>query len=327
MFALLALVVAGCGSSGSVARGNPVTTRVPPSGAATLPPATRIARHRRPDPELMVALRAWAAFPVNVRPRALVLTSDPVTAPSRGFLTTELKEAFLSGAFLDPAVFPAGPARAGGYPVVGARDALAVLRAEGSPANGAPAPPIPLPITGVRFGAAPFSTDRGTRSLPVWLFSLQGVHDPAAVWRWRHHRDSTRRPSPSTVKADLPASGPVVGLSRLLSWGLRPGLDLAPRTTPWTRPPRNRHRRPRQDDPPEQRNGCLLGGRSPAPHNHHPSCAARATSAHRCHHQRTCHHRGVTAPRELGGRDGGCPPRVASPAGRRVPALLLLSSS
>lgn len=150
-FALLALVAAGCGSSGSAAGGNPAATGAPPSGVVTHPPAAPIARHRPPDAEMMAALRAWAAFPVNVRPRALVLTSDPVSAPSRGFLTTDLKEAFLSGAFVDPAAFPAGPAWAGGYPVVGARDALAVMRAEGSPANGAPAPPTPLPITVVRW--------------------------------------------------------------------------------------------------------------------------------------------------------------------------------
>ncbi len=180
-FAVLALVAAGCGSSGSVAAGNPAATRQSTSQVVTHPPATRIARHRPPDAEMMAALRAWEAFPVDVRPRPLVLTSDPVSAPSGGFLTTDLKEAFLSGAFVDPAVFPAGPARAGGDPVVGARGALAVMRAEGSPANGAPAPPTPLRITMVRFGTAPFSTDRGTKSLPAWLFSFQGVQDPAAV--------------------------------------------------------------------------------------------------------------------------------------------------
>ena len=40
---------------------------------------------------------------------------------------------------------------------------------------------MPLVITGVRFGMSSFETDRGARLLPVWLFTLQGVTDPASV--------------------------------------------------------------------------------------------------------------------------------------------------
>jgi hypothetical protein len=131
--------------------------------------------------EMQAALRAWSAFPVTASPRPLVLTSDPVSAPARGFSTNDAKEAFLTGVFTAPAAFPAGPQRADGYPVVTAEEALAVLRAEGTPASGAPRPPTPLVITTIRFGTASFGTDRGTRLLPAWLFSFAGVQDPGSV--------------------------------------------------------------------------------------------------------------------------------------------------
>jgi hypothetical protein len=38
-----------------------------------------------------------------------------------------------------------------------------------------------LVITAVRFGTSSFPTDRGTRALPAWLFSFEGVQNPAAV--------------------------------------------------------------------------------------------------------------------------------------------------
>jgi hypothetical protein len=130
---------------------------------------------------MRVALRAWATFPVNASPRQLVLTTDPVSAPARGFRTDDAKEAFLSGAFIASGTLPSGPQHAAGYPVLTATQALAVMRAEGTPAGGAPRPPNPLVITGIRFGTSSFGTDRGTRLLPAWLFSFEGVQDPAAV--------------------------------------------------------------------------------------------------------------------------------------------------
>jgi hypothetical protein len=110
-----------------------------------------------------------------------VLTSDPVSAPAGGFRTDGDKEAFLSGAFVAPANLPSGPQSADGYPVMSAAQALAVMRAEGSPAGGSVRPPSPLMITAINLGTSSFETDRGTRLLPAWLISLQGVENPAAV--------------------------------------------------------------------------------------------------------------------------------------------------
>jgi len=131
--------------------------------------------------EMRAALDAWASFPINASVRPLVLTADPVSAPASGFRTVDAKEAFLTGLFSAPAAVPSGPQQADGFPVISAAQALAVMRAEGTPAGGAPRPPTPLVITSVRFGTSSFATDRGTQLLPAWLFSFQGVQNPATV--------------------------------------------------------------------------------------------------------------------------------------------------
>jgi hypothetical protein len=131
--------------------------------------------------EMGEAVDAWATFPVNASPRPIVLTSDPVSAPDTGFATDDAKEAFASGAFVAPRAYPTGPTESDGLPVASAADAFTTMRNEGTPASGAPTPPTPLVVTNVRFGTASFGTDRGTRSLPAWMFSFAGVQDPAAV--------------------------------------------------------------------------------------------------------------------------------------------------
>jgi hypothetical protein len=130
---------------------------------------------------LRTALAAWSAFPVAAAPRPLVLLDDPVSAPASGFATTDAKEAFLSGVFVTAATLPSGPGTAAGYPVMSASDALAVMRAEGTPAANAPAAPTPLIMIKARFATARFRTDRGTEVLPAWLFTFSDVADPAAV--------------------------------------------------------------------------------------------------------------------------------------------------
>jgi hypothetical protein len=131
--------------------------------------------------EMRAALDAWASFPIDASVRPLVLTADPVSAPASGFRTVDAKEAFLTGLFTAPDAVPSGPQEADGFPVISAAQALAVMRAEGTPAGGAPRPPTPLVITGVRFGTSSFATDRGTQLLPAWLFFFQGVQNPATV--------------------------------------------------------------------------------------------------------------------------------------------------
>jgi hypothetical protein len=130
---------------------------------------------------MRAALDAWASFPINAPVRPLVLTADPVSAPASGFRTVDAKEAFLSGLFVAPDAVPSRPQQAEGFPVMSAAQALEVMRGEGTPAGGAPRPPTPLVIASIRFGTASFATDLGTQLLPAWLFSFQGVENPATV--------------------------------------------------------------------------------------------------------------------------------------------------
>lgn len=172
---------------------------------------------------MRAALGAWSAFPIEASPRPLVLLDDPVTAPRSGFVTTDAKEAFLSGAFVASIVLPTGPPSADGLPVISADQALEAMRAEGTPASNAPSPPTPLTITGARFGSAPFRTDRGTMVLPAWLFTFRGVADPAAVLAVA---PSSRFAAPaaslgrSTLDARLGADGRTATITFI---GSRPG--------------------------------------------------------------------------------------------------------
>jgi hypothetical protein len=124
------------------------------------------------------ALRDWSAFPANATPRPLVLTAPPVADPASGFPSGNAKLAYLEGAINMPAALPSGPAAAAGFPLITAREATRVLRSVA-----AKGPPVTsrLTVTGVRLGTAAFSTDRGTRQLPAWLFGLAGVRDPVGV--------------------------------------------------------------------------------------------------------------------------------------------------
>lgn len=177
---VLAVTVGACGAAvgPSASRGDgpvvdPTTTNA--SGTTTLV--------RPPSASMSDALRAWANFPVNVTPRPLVFIDEPVKAPDGGFTTGDTKEAFVEGAFTAPPGLPSGPPDTDGYPIVDAQAALAVMRSEGlPPPSGGPAPVIvPLAITRVELGSAPFITDRGTRSFPVWMFSFDGAANPAKV--------------------------------------------------------------------------------------------------------------------------------------------------
>jgi hypothetical protein len=210
--ALATVVVVGTGGGSPQPR---TTTPASSDGADGTPTASVQA--------MRAALGAWSAFPVDASPRPLVLLDDPVTAPRSGFVTTEAKEAFLSGAFVASTVLPAGAPSANGLPIISADQALEAMRAEGTPAANAPSPPAPLTISGARFGSAPFKTDRGTTVLPAWLFTFRGVADPAAVLAVA---PSSRFPAPaasrgrSSVGAQLGADGRTATISFT---GAKPG--------------------------------------------------------------------------------------------------------
>jgi len=128
------------------------------------------------DPALKAALNAWASFPVRAQPRKLVLTGDQVMPG--GFPSNDTKEAFLSGLFVAPQAFPAGPTDAGGFPLMSSQAAFEAMQREGTPGPGGPAP---LTINAVSLGTGSFNTDRGVHVLPAWMFTFDGVEKPAAV--------------------------------------------------------------------------------------------------------------------------------------------------
>jgi len=140
------------------------------------------------------ALAAWQTFPVDRKPRPLVLFSrGPNTG---GFATGEAKMAAMAGNFELAAALPAAPETVtvelpdGSVmvPAITADAALDELRRDASAATAAP-PVSPAPavstvpvvsavpavrIVRVELGTAPYLTDRGNQSMPTWLFHLDG---------------------------------------------------------------------------------------------------------------------------------------------------------
>src|SRR3954468_16095313 len=151
----LALLAVGCGS-GRTGEGQ----LVPPGG----------------DPA--AALARWRSFPAEADPRPLVLTDGFVRDPASGFTGDADKEAYLAGAFDVAVTLPAGPATAGGYPVVPAKEAVDRLRATAGPGSTST---VRRRIVSAALGQFEFATDRGVRMLPAWRFGISGVRDPAWV--------------------------------------------------------------------------------------------------------------------------------------------------
>jgi hypothetical protein len=153
ILALLGIVLAACSGGG-------------PANYAWTHPATR-------------AVEAWAAFPVDVSPRPVVLIGDPVSGP-RGFATDDQKVAFAAGAIDRPAHLPVGPDTADGYQIVSADRAFALLRSSVAKVSGV-ATKTRLTITDVRLGKDTFETDRNTLPMPAWLFTVSGADVPVGV--------------------------------------------------------------------------------------------------------------------------------------------------
>jgi hypothetical protein len=128
--------------------------------------------------QLARALRSWAAFPASASPRPIVLTSPRISDPASGFPDAAVKLAYIAGAISPPVTLPSGPATAAGYPLIGARAAVDVLRT--GAAHGA-ASSLRLAVTAMSLGTGVFDTDRGPLRLPAWVLDLRQVPDPARV--------------------------------------------------------------------------------------------------------------------------------------------------
>jgi hypothetical protein len=132
-----------------------------------------------PNPAPGAALRMWRTFPVQAKPRPIVLLrGENVLDPPSGFRTSEAKLAYIQGRFVLRAPLPTGPATTGGFRLMSAAAAYRSLAPLGRP--GLPEVP-PLVVTAVHLATATFMTDRGPVRLPTWQFSFQGVTDRASV--------------------------------------------------------------------------------------------------------------------------------------------------
>jgi hypothetical protein len=114
------------------------------------------------------ALQRWASFPVDHRPRPLVLTA-PLTRFERGFRSGDAKLAFLHGDIETAVALPDG--------------LLDLLRGSERGPRAAPQKrrwKSPLLITQASPGQAEFATDRGLREFPAWR--LGGPEIGGALW-------------------------------------------------------------------------------------------------------------------------------------------------
>jgi hypothetical protein len=107
-------------------------------------------------------LAGWASFPIGAEPRPLVLLGELVSA-DKPFGDDAGKTAFAEGR-IDPA----------GQVPPEAAEAFAQLV---KPGAGEPK----LKVVSAVKGTAKFSTDRGPRDLPAWVFEVAGAQAPIAV--------------------------------------------------------------------------------------------------------------------------------------------------
>jgi hypothetical protein len=132
------------------------------------------------------ALAAWSSFPVDRRPRPIVLVG-PSMVGYAGYTTGAAKVAAMSGSYRLAVTLPPDPQPTpvdlpGGratLPVIGAAAAIERMKAD---TGGKPDPSVaPLAIVGIEFGTAPIDTDRGTLTLPVWRVHTADELGPTTV--------------------------------------------------------------------------------------------------------------------------------------------------
>ncbi|WP_370019593.1 hypothetical protein [Planotetraspora sp. GP83] len=162
------------------------------------------------------ALNDWRAFPVHRTPRPILLLDE--LPKVEGEAAGNAKTALLARRFELAGTLPE---HAGGKVTVllsdgsasldsiTAAEAFEAMNALKGPVEGTPSPP--LRITGATLGSALFSTDRGPRTLPAWLFHSPAVSGdiawpaltPEVFWRF----DRLHHPSATVGFARLGADG------------------------------------------------------------------------------------------------------------------------
>ena len=122
------------------------------------------------------ALKAWSDFPVTASPRLLVMVGPKVLPPASG-------APYGAGASITypSGVWPVAPSSADGFSIISSVTAFSTLTSLAAQAAKGLPPTVGLIVTSIHFGSGVFQTDRGPWSLPAWLFTFQGVPDPAMV--------------------------------------------------------------------------------------------------------------------------------------------------
>jgi hypothetical protein len=121
-------------------------------------------------------LEHWSRFDAGADPRPIVLTGDGLLDPQ--FTSSVDERAWRARRWEIPVDLPAAPAEAGGYPVIGAAQALLDMRGGKALSD---KPGHRTKVTKMRLATAAFDTDRGPRVLPAWLVSFTGTDSPGVV--------------------------------------------------------------------------------------------------------------------------------------------------
>lgn len=156
-FAVATLLLAGCAE-------RPDVVAEPEAFAGSASPSPNAG----PADELTAALEKWKDFPADADPRPLIILRE---TSGGGFKTGEAKMAYGVGDWSTPKELPATPEEFGGYPVIGAAEALDVLRGE---EGGAKKEGDGIEVEHVRLTTSSFATDRGMLKLPAWRVDFDG---------------------------------------------------------------------------------------------------------------------------------------------------------
>src|SRR5947209_6300514 len=105
----------------------------------------------------------WSEFPIDHRPRPVVLLQSAVSIGEHGFVDGQAKVAWISGAIVADVPVPAA--------------VLALLNPHRRDGGGHQ----PLTIGAATRTHAPFVTDRGARELPAFALDVSGLHEPCIV--------------------------------------------------------------------------------------------------------------------------------------------------
>ena len=132
------------------------------------------------------ALAAWSTFPVDRRPRPIVLIGSSLVQYA-GYTTGEAKIAAMSGSYRlavtpppDPQPTPVDlPGGRATLAVIGAAAAIDRMKVDAGDKPDSSVPP--LAIVSFELGTAPIDTDRGTLALPVWRVHTADELGPTTV--------------------------------------------------------------------------------------------------------------------------------------------------